>query len=183
MKATRTASILAVLGAVALASPVSLGGSHTWDVVELFTNSDGTIQFIELRETGGGAGEIGVGGHQMTSAAKSFTIPGNVASPTSFKSILFGTPAYAALPGVPPPDFTMPVSFFSFTADTVSYVPWDSTTYTAGQLPSDGNRSLNKNAAGQLSQGSSSPKNYAGTTGTVYLGSAPAIPDGSGGSQ
>ena len=42
------------LGAVAslsfaVAAPV-IAASHSWDIVEVFSNSDGTIQFIELRE-------------------------------------------------------------------------------------------------------------------------------------
>ncbi|MFP6607219.1 MAG: hypothetical protein VCC19_11635, partial [Myxococcota bacterium] len=39
----------------------ALAGIHTWDVNEVFSNADGTIQFVELWEAAGGAGEVNVG--------------------------------------------------------------------------------------------------------------------------
>ena len=159
------------------ASPNILAGSHTWDVNELFSNADGTVQFIELREAGGGAFETGVGGHMLTSNANSFLITSNVASPTSFKHILFGTAAFAALPGAPTPNYIIPANFFSVNGDTITYVPWDSRTFGAGVLPTDGVLSLNNN----LTTGVNSPTNYAGQTGSVNAAPAPpAVPDGSG---
>ena len=43
---------------------------------ELFSNASGNIQFIELVEANGTAGETGVNGHFITSNANSFLIPG-----------------------------------------------------------------------------------------------------------
>ena len=120
-----------------------------------------------------------MGGHNVTSNTKMFTIPSNVASPTSFRSILLGTAAYAALPGVPAPNHIIVANFFSLSADTVTYVPYDSTTFSAGQMPTNGTHSFNKG----IGSAPSSPRNYSGATGTVYLASAPAIPDGRSGSQ
>ena len=156
-----------------------LAGAHTWDVNEMFSNADGTIQFIELRESGGGNFETGVGGHLLTSNTKSFTITSNVASPTGFKHILFGTAAFAALPGAPTPNYIIPANFFSISGDTITYNPYDSRTFGAGALPIDGVRSLNNN----LTTGVNSPTNYAGQTGSVNAAPAPpAVPDGSAGS-
>lgn len=159
------------------ATPGIFAGAHTWDVNEMFSNADGTIQFIELREAGGGTGEIGVGGHLLTSNTGSFLITNNVASPTSFKHILFGTAAFAALPGAPTVDYTIPANFFSINGDTITYNPYDSRTFGPGALPTDGVRSLNND----LTTGINSPTNYAGQTGSVNAAPAPpAVPDGSG---
>jgi len=174
-------ALLFVAAALTLLSgfsqPVVLAGAHTWVVNELFSNADGTIQFIELRENNGGAFETGVGGHPVTSNGNSTTITNNVASPTGFRSILFGTAAFAALPGAPTPDYIINSGFFSVNGDTISYVPYSTLTFGAGVLPTDGVRSLNRN----LTTGTNSPTNYAGQTGTVNAAPAPpAVPDGSG---
>ena len=44
-----------------------LAGAHTWDVNEVFVNGDGSVWFIELKETGGGDTENAVGGHDVFS--------------------------------------------------------------------------------------------------------------------
>jgi len=173
--------LCAALSLVLLIAPMSpaFAGAHTWDVNELFSNADGSIQFIELREAGGGNLEAGVGGHTVTSNTKTFTIPSNVASPTGFKTILFATASFAALPGAPAPDHIISAGFFALNGDTVRYNPYDLLTFGAGALPTNGILSLNRN----LSTGVNSPRNYAGVTGTVDASPAPpGVPDGSAGS-
>lgn len=175
---TRLAFVALALGS--LATPGALAGGHTWDVNEVFSNADGTIQFIELKETGGGAGEVATAGHQVTSNTSSFTIPSNVASPTSFRHILLGTAAFAALPGAPAPDYTIVANFFSINGDLIRYVPYDSLTFGAGVLPTDGLLSLGK--AGVTAQ--NSPTNYANQTGSVNAAPPtppPGVPDGASG--
>jgi serralysin len=146
-----------------------MAGAHTWDVVELFSNADGTIQFVELREMGGGQFETGVNGHLITSTdtGNAYTVPGGpLATPTSFRNLLFATPAFAALPGAPTPDFIFPanmVPFFETDGDIVSYNPYDSFSFAIDTLPTDGVHSLLKN----LTTPCNTPTNYAGQTGTV----------------
>ena len=153
--------------------PVAPPGSHTWDFTEVFSNADGTIQFIELRECCGGPSETGLPGHILSSNAHSFAIPGvALTPPTSNKHYLLGTAAYAALPGAPAPDAIIPAGslpfFFSPGGDTLSYVPWD--TWTLPSVPTDGVNSLLRNGT----TGPNSPTNYAGVTGSVNA--APAVP-------
>ncbi len=144
-------------------------GAHTWKVNELFSDATGTIQFIEFREGGGGAGEIGFPGHNITSTTRVFTVPGAaLAAPTSFKSVLIATPACAALPGMPTPDYVLPaglVPFITLAGDSISYVPFNTLTFGAGALPTDGVHSLNAN----LTTGCNSPTNYAGQSGSVNV--------------
>jgi len=177
---TRARGIVATLGLCLLATRGAFAGAHTWRVNEVFSNADGTVQFIELRESGGGSFETGVGGHLVTSeSGGSFTITSNVASPTSFKSILFGTAAYDALPNSPTPDYIIPANFFSISGDTVSYVPYSALTFPS--VPTDGLLSLNAD----LTTGLNSPTNYAGQTGSVNAApppTPPGVPDGKAGS-
>lgn len=168
----------ALVAASVLASPAAVAGAHTWDVNEVFSNPDRTVQFIELREMNGGAAETGVGGHPLTSNSHNFTIPSNVAGPTSFRTILFGTAAFAALPGAPTPDHIIAANFLSTAGDTITYSPYDSITYGAGVLPTDGVRSINHSLVSAVN----SPQNYAGQTGSVNAGPPPGVPDGTAGS-
>lgn len=150
------------------ATPAVWAGAHTWDVQELFSNADGTIQFIELLEANGGIAEGGVGGAGVSSVATGKASDGcpNVTGNTANKRYLVATPAFAALPGAPTPNCTLTgvdvTNFFSIVADTVRYgsVPYDTTSFSAGQLPTDGVRSLNKVGP----TGRATPTNYAGQT-------------------
>src|SRR5262245_50437723 len=182
MRREIAAIVVSTLALLAFGNAQAIAGAHTWDVYELFSNADGTLQFIELRETGGGAFEVGVGGHTVTSSTRTFTIGSNVVSPTGFKSILFATASFAALPGAPTPDYIIPPNFFSVTADTVTYNPYDTWTFTAGQLPTDGVASMQRNCP----ECPNSPTNYAGQTGTVNANppapAPPGVPDGATGS-
>ncbi len=176
----RARFIAAALLLCALTTRGALAGAHTWKVNEVFTDATGLIQFIELRESGGGSGEIGVGGHQLTSSSKSYIIAANVDSPTTFKSILIATPGFAALPGAPTPDFTLPagsIPFFTVdTSNNMQYVPFDSWIIPGDSIPTDGILSFNRSGGIQTN----SPTNYAGVTGTVNANppAPPAVPDG-----
>ena len=70
--------LLAILVALSIVCPTgfALAGQHTWDVNEVFSNADGTIQFVELWEANGGTGEVNVGLNPLSakSPTKSFTI-------------------------------------------------------------------------------------------------------------
>jgi len=166
--------------------PIAMAGSHTWDVWEIFSNADGTVQFIELRETNNTSGEVGLGGHLMIPhpSGVSFTITHSVASPTNLRSFLLGTAAYAALPGAPAPDDIIPANFIKFATDSsVEYNPWDTATWTAGTLPTNGIGSLQRPGTGLALavNAANSPRNYAGVTGSVDAsggGSLPGVPDG-----
>jgi hypothetical protein len=170
-----TVGIFAGLVFAALA-PTAYGGAHTWDVVEVFSNADGTIQFVELRETGGGDNERNLNGLKVISndTGNQFTFPANLVGTTGLRSILLGTTAYAALPGAPAPDHIIPANFFDITGDFVEYHVYDD--WVFGAVPTDGVMSMNR-VGGSLTN---SPKNYAGVTGTVDASEVPGDFDGDG---
>lgn len=163
---------LALLLAV-LWSGTATGGVHTWDVVEVFSNADATIQYVELMETGGGATETGVGNLTITSNTQSHAIAnGAVAGPTSFKSYLIATPAFAALSGAPVPDEVLPASavpFFAAAGDSIG-ITVDTWAFTGA--PTNGTDALNR-TGGTVTN---SPTNYAGVTGTVNAAPPPSVP-------
>ena len=180
MTMNRLRPFAAALGLFALTGGTAFAGGHTWRVAEVFSNASGTIQFIELWESAGTPGEVATAGHQVTSNTRSFTLTNNAVSPTSNKRILLGTPGYAALPGAPPPDYTIPagsVPFFATAlAQTIQYIPYDTWNIPAGSIPTDGVTSLNR-TGGPLPN---TPTNYAGTTGTINANppAPPGVPDG-----
>ena len=163
-----------ITAATLLSASVASAGIHTWDVSEVFSNHDGSIQFVELVEAAGSPGETGVGNGSITSDTQSHSWSnGAVASPTSNKHYLIATAAFAALPGAPTPDVILPagvVPFFATTGDTVDFVIYDMCTFPA--LPNNGTDAYDCVAAGTAVN---SPTNYAGTTGSVVAGGAPLV--------
>jgi len=167
----------ALTGVAAILCPIAAtAGIHTWDVNEVFSNADGTVQFVELWEANGTPGEVGVGNGSMSSNSTSFAIGnGAVAPPTTNKFYLIATPAFAALPGAPVPDKTIPagsIPFFNTSGDTVAFVGVDS--WTFGAVPTNGTQSLDR----LTGVGTNTPTNYAGATGTVDAsgGGGPNVP-------
>jgi len=94
-----------------------------------------------------------------------------VTPPTNDKFYLIATPAFAALPGAPTPDVLLPagvIPFFSASGDSVDFVTYDTCTFASA--PTDGftSRDCLTNT-----NGSNSPTNYAGATGSVNANPAP----------
>jgi hypothetical protein len=141
--------------------------SHLWRFNEIFTNADGTIQFIELKECCGAAGETALQGKWVRSDAtgNQYTFPQNLTPPTSNRHLLLATASFAALPGAPTPDFIIPAHFFDLDDDFLRYWLYADAimNFGPGQLPTDGLHSLNED----LTTGINSPTNYAGVQGSV----------------
>jgi hypothetical protein len=180
--AKRVSTILVALAAIWLPA-AALAGAHTWDVNEVFSNADGTIQFVELREANGTPGEVNVHTQTLfaTTPNKSFPIGGSaVAPPTSNKFFLFGTAAFAALPGAPAVDRVIPAgvlpNFFNPAGGSVTYGPYDTLAFAKG-IPTNGIDSFNDPGTVAVN----SPTNYAGQTGSVDASPPPHIPSASSG--
>lgn len=166
-----------VLASLAVSSPAAEPeppGSHLWIVNELFSNADGTVQFVELWECCGSSIETQMAGKDVFSDASSFTFPANLTGDTAYRFLLLGTAGYAALSGVPAPDYVIPDGFFSAQGDTVRWhiYPNATVSFDPGAFPLGSLHSLNHDGT----TGINSPTNYAGETGMVNLVSAPALP-------
>jgi len=147
---------------------LGLGGTahaifHLFQITKLYSNADGSVQFIELSALA--AGQQFVSGHSITSTqggtTRAYNITTNLPGNTAGKTMLFGTAGFAAVAGVAP-DYTIP-SGFLFTSGGVVNWGEGSDTFAYASLPTTGGLMLNRN-------GSTSPnvaKNFAGATGSV----------------
>src|SRR4051812_7824224 len=106
--------LLRIIGAIALALAAPLAGAsfHTFVLEQLYSNADGTVQFIVLHEAFGAGGEQFLQGHQLTvshnGALKTLTFDHALANgSTAGKRALIATQGFAAL-GVVTPDYVVP---------------------------------------------------------------------------
>ncbi|MEM7263728.1 MAG: hypothetical protein AAF488_17200 [Planctomycetota bacterium] len=167
---------LAVVAVLGLRAPAS-AGSHLWQVNEAFSNADGTVQFIELRECCGSPGETGLATKWVASAASGmqFNFPGNLSGSTANQHLLLATAAFAALPGAPTPDYIIPENFIGLEEDVLTYWMYGAATMTIlpGDLPLDGVNSYFRDGT----TGTNSPTNFAGATGSVVVGGPGGDPE------
>ncbi|HZZ94764.1 MAG TPA: hypothetical protein VFE23_19545 [Usitatibacter sp.] len=143
---------------------------HLWRMDELYSNADGSVQFLELVVFSTGEGFVS--GHTLSvsggGVTHSFTVPNDLQGDTNGKHMLFATQGFAAL-GVVAPDFVIPNGFFPKGGGTVNWADVDGWTYPG--LPADGRTSLNRDAPDAVN----SPQNFADQIGTVNLAAAPAL--------
>jgi serralysin len=151
---------------------------HLWEIREIYSGADGSIQFIELFSSADGQTRLGGQTLRFTEAGTGnvveFFFPADLAGSTAGRSLLLGTPSYFFLSGVPDPDFVLPDNFLSFAGGTLEIVGGDVLTYGAGLLPADGTHSLvDLNAGGDpvLAVEVSSPTNFSGESGSIEAGS------------
>ncbi len=171
---------LAALLLLALAGSAH-ANSHLWRFNEFYSSPDRSIQFIEMLEFAGSYNEVNIANHWFATNTYNLDhldlLGSNLEFGTANKKFLVGTESYAALPGVPAPDYVLPDGFMDPNGDTVHW--WTYQTFSFGSVPIDGVNSLNLNffEPGDVSIGQNSPTNYAGETGTVVLPLAvPAMP-------
>lgn len=138
---------------------------HTWRINELYSNADGTIQFIEFHESAGADGQQLLAGHTLVTSQgasrTTFQFPSNLpGNATARRSFLVATQAFADL-GVVAPDYIMPPGFLLTNGGMLNFANVDSVVYPA--LPTDGTQSVDRNGV----PARNSPTNFAGASGTV----------------
>jgi len=165
---------LTVLVAILTPTAPVQAAFHRWQFTEFFSNSDGSVQFIEMRTAFNG--EDLMAGHALKSNTATFNVTTNLpSSSTGNKSFIFATSAFAVLPGAVTPDYLIPPNFFNPAGDRLDWAGFDVFTIGAGQLPLDGVRSLLRNGT----TADNSPTNFAGAVGHIDLG-APVAGDTNG---
>ena len=144
---------------LALATLPASAAFHLWSFNEIYSNADGTVQFIEL--TTGADNQQFTAGHTLTSTAGMVTNTYNVTTSLPGSSLnkrfLFGTAGFAAL-GLVQPDYIIPNNFIFAGGGTLNWAGFDNWTY--GPLLTDGENSLNRSGV----TGPNSPTNFAGIT-------------------
>ena len=155
------------LAATVASLPHAQAAFHLWSIHEIYSDSSGHLQFIELTDPFGGQNFVGsqqiqvmnIGGSiTHTFTLSSTTLPGS----TFNHSLLFGTAGLQAAGG-PTPDYIIPDSFLFTAGGTISFFGANSGAYSA--LPTDG---VNSRTWGD-GNAANSPMNYNGQTGFVVV--------------
>jgi hypothetical protein len=157
---------------LALAAGSAAASFHLMSMNELYSNADGSVQFLEM--TALAPAQQFFGGHTLTvtqgGATHTFTVPANLPGDTSGRRVLFATQSFAAL-GIVTPDYIVPDHFFFAGNGTVTWAE-GADRWIYSSLPSDGQHSLNRNGSTAVN----SPQNFSGATGSVSGTATPPPP-------
>jgi hypothetical protein len=157
-----------LLALVLLLAPTSAKAAfHLWDIVEVYSNADGSVQYIEFFTNM--SPEEFLSGHVLSSNAHDFIFPNDLPTGTANHHFLIATPGFASLCDPPvSPDYTFDAAnFHSLVADTIDFAGVDTFVYTSGQLPTDGFNALHEDfGSGTINRRveANSPTNFAGQT-------------------
>lgn len=167
------ASLRALLALLVVSAAVPASATfHLWQMNELYSNADGSVQFLELTALTGG--QQFMAGHTLATTnagggnPQSFTFSGNLPGDTTNRRMLVGTQGFAAL-NIVTPDYIVPNGFFPVAGGVINFAEF-ADVWTYGALPG-GTLSVTRNG----STATNSPTNFAGQTGTVP-GSTPPPP-------
>ena len=142
-----------------LAAGIVLASYHTFRIEQIYSNADGTVQFVVMHEMAGVNGESFWSGRALTSThagvARTYVFPNDLpggsddgyyvmSSPTANRRVLIATQGFAAL-GLVEPDYVIPNGFLPIDGGTLNYADVDLVTY--GSLPVDGVKALDRGGA------------------------------------
>jgi hypothetical protein len=160
-------SVFALVLLLAFAPERAFAKAHLWKFTEVFSNADGSVQFIEMFVFDpAGTGEWFFRGHKIESNGVVYTFPNNLPTDenTFQRWVLLATPAYAAIPGAPTPDFVIPAGFFDPAGDELRYrTALDILVLPPGSLPVDGIHSRLRDGTIAIN----SPINFAGAAASI----------------
>ena len=167
-----------------LGAPAARADFHKWQIAEVFTNADGTVQFIEFFTNDIDPQNLLKSKEKVriVTNEQTFVFPSDLGAPqTGDRRMLIGTAAFEALPGAPTLDYTISANFFSTSGGVlIEYVDEDDVidSVSPSPLATDGILSWNRNDSLL-----NSPTNFAGDTGSVDApgGGSAVVPALSGG--
>ena len=159
------------LFALMLAAPAAFAEFHLFQIEQLFSNADGSVQFVVMHEFTGSNGENFWANRPLVSTHagvnNNFAFPSNLpSSATAGKRVLIATQGFAAL-GIVTPDYTVPNGFLPTNGGSLNYAGVDTVNFAS--LPTDGVTAITRN-------GTMTPNvatNFAGQTGSVTAAAAP----------
>jgi hypothetical protein len=150
---------------------------HFWNINEVYSSADGSVQFVEFSTTTGSQNATGT--RVVTCAgpqgSHSFTIPANLSSSlTGNKTFIIGTSNLTVVPGGLTPDFfftnAVPFLFLNNAGtNTVTLVGAVTTPAAYTNLPTDGDLSLLRTGSGSdfATTATNSPKNFNDQSNTI----------------
>lgn len=139
--------LVACAAIVGLSSAPAGASYHAFQIEQIYSNADGSVQFVVLHESEGLDGENLLGGHTLTAShagtSKTYrfdhdlggasVLYGGVA--TANKRVLIGTQSFAAL-GLVTPDYVVPDRFLPVDGGVLDYAGVDQLNFPG--LPTDG---------------------------------------------
>jgi hypothetical protein len=171
-------TLLALVGSGAV--PRRAGAfAHLWEITEVFSNADGTVQFIEFFTDAAAETQLTATFLRSQGNDRVFDFPTNLTSSTSNHRLLVATAGFAARPGAVAPDYVMPDGFIRTSGDTISFYSDGSYLFPptllnelsfggATILPLDGIHALVREHDSTLVESAvNSPTNFAGQAGSV----------------
>ena len=140
---------------------------HDWTIAEIYSNADGSVQFIELSCPNSGEGFLGGERVWCTSATRTnvFTFPSDLSGDTEDRKLLLATPGFAARPGGIVPNYTIPTNFLILGSGRLNYANVDILNYA--NLPTNGTASLVRSDSRFVNAPTNSPENFAGARGSI----------------
>ena len=138
---------------------------HLWEIKEVYSNADGSVQFIELFTPSNNQQSTFNTSITTIFNTNTFIFPTNTPFPTANQRLLLATAGFESLPGGVTPDFNIPANFFNPAIDFIDYVG----TLAPGKVtlfntPTDG---LNSAFFPGNVAGTNSPTNFAGDVGKL----------------
>ena len=143
--------------ALAFAATAARAEFHTFQIEQLYSNADGSVQFVVLHESQGMNGENFLQGQVLSSTSMGvtktyvfpFNLPGGACdsyygcspSPTANRRVLIGTAGFAAL-NLVAPNYVIPNGFLPTAGGTLNYALVDQLTFAS--LPTDGVNALSR---------------------------------------
>jgi len=157
-------------------SPLRANASvHFWQIKEVYSNSTGSIQYIELFSTQ--PGQTLLNTHTLVvndGSDHTLTFTADLTVDTMNKHLLIATPGFKNVAGAPTPDITLPCGpFFNPSAATITITfaeTVDTLSFAGSTLPKDGTNSLtdgNLGGTANLTSGTNSPTNLASSMGPI----------------
>ncbi len=147
---------------------------HTWKVNEIYSNADGSVQFIEMKESSGANFQNALPGHTITCTGplgtKTFSFPSNLPSTaTANKFFIIGTSNLVSIPGGLTPDYVFTNTGPFLSLDGGGFLNFsggfDTVTYT--NLPVDGSGALIRSGASLIPVATNSPLNFRAVSNSI----------------
>jgi hypothetical protein len=157
---------IAILG---MTAAFAHANHHLWRISELYSNADGSVQFLEFY-TGNG-GEQFLASHSLVAnnlgKITDYIFPNDLDGDSTGRRFLVATKGFAAL-NLVTPDFTVENGFFGIAGSWINFAGVDLFEY--GPLPVDGRLSLDRDSG---TFRPATPTNYAGDSVLLDLSIAP----------
>jgi hypothetical protein len=140
------------IAAFAIALACSSGANatfHTFKIEQIFSNADGTVQFVVMHEALNADGQEFWANHTFQASAggvtRTFMFPNNLPDDsTRGRRVLIATQGFAAL-GILTPDYVIPNGFLPTGSGTLNFAGVDVVNY--GALPTDGVTAITRNGS------------------------------------